>query len=167
MTEPATTGGAEVRSSPLRTIGRVLGLLLRCLFGLFFLLAGINKLRQDWLWSDRLREVFTQRLAELDPASFGATFLASFGIPWYQSIAWVVTLVELGAGACLLLGLATRVNAVLAFWLMVMIGIGGYYDASLIPLWVMALLLVVLPTGHWLGLDRRLHAAHPASLWFR
>jgi hypothetical protein len=26
---------------------------------------------------------------------------------------------------------------------------------------------VVLPTGHWQGLDRRLHRRHPASMLFR
>jgi thiosulfate dehydrogenase [quinone] large subunit len=167
MAIAGTFSGAGFRARPVRTIGMGLAVLLRWLFGLFFLLAGINKLRQGWLWSDRLHQVFTDRLAELDPVSSGAAFLTSFGIPWYVAIAWVVTVVELGAGVGLLLGFATRISAGLAFWLMVMIGIGGYYDASLLPLWLIALLLVVLPTGHWLGMDRRLHAARPGSLLFR
>jgi thiosulfate dehydrogenase [quinone] large subunit len=50
---------------------------------------------------------------------------------------------------------------------MAMFAIGGYYDASLIPLWLIAGLFVVLPTGHWLGLDRRLHLKHPHSIWFK
>lgn len=164
---PATLSRANLQAYPARTIGIGLAVLLRSLFGLFFLFAGINKLRQGWLWTDRLREVLSQRLTELDPASFGAAFLIDFGIPWSLAVAWVVTLVELGVAASLLLGCATRFGAGLGFWLMIMFGIGGYYDASLIPLWLIACLLMVLPTGHWLGLDRRLHATNPRAIWFR
>lgn len=151
----------------MKKVGIGLAVFLRLAFGLFFFAAGINKLRQEWLTTDRLHQVFTERLAELEPGSFAANFLTSFGIPWSLSIAWVVTLVELVAGLCLLLGLATRVNAALAFWLMIMIGIGGYYDASLLPLFAVAAILMVVPAGHWFGLDRRLHGANPGSIWFR
>lgn len=70
-------------------------------------------------------------------------------------------------GASLLLGIATRAGAALALWLMVMFATGGYYEASLIPLRLIAALLIVLPTGHWLGTDRRLHQKHPRSIWLR
>jgi thiosulfate dehydrogenase [quinone] large subunit len=32
---------------------------------------------------------------------------------------------------------------------------------------LIAVLFIVLPTGHWLGLDRKLHERHPDSLWFK
>lgn len=158
---------SDFRSRPGRAIGILLVLLLRYLMALFFLGSSINKLSQGWLWSDYARGVFESRLAELDPASFGARFLSAFAIPWYVPVAWVVTLTVITVTVSLALGLATRAGAVLAVWLMVMFAIGGYYDASLIPLWLIAALFVVLPTGHWLGLDRRLNARNPESLWFR
>jgi thiosulfate dehydrogenase (quinone) large subunit len=158
---------AAFRQAPVKMLGICLVLLLRYLFGLFHLGAGINKLRSGWPWTDYLRTVFEERLTQLDPASFGAAFLTHFGVPFYLPIAWVVTLVELAVAFSLLAGYATRTGALLAGWLMVMFAIGGYYDASLIPLWAIALLIAALPTGHWLGMDRRLHAARPASRWHR
>lgn len=158
---------SDFRSRPGRAIGISLVLLLRYLMALFFLGSSINKVSQGWLWSDAARVVFEARLAELDPATFGAKFLGAFAIPWYLPVAWVVTLTVITVTVSLALGLATRAGGILAVWLMAMFAIGGYYDASLIPLWLIAALFVVLPTGHWLGLDRRLHARRPASPWFR
>lgn len=151
-----------------RATGAVLVLVLRYLFGLFFLLAGLNKVRvPEYLFGNDLERIFTERLAELDPASFGHAFLENFGIPWHLPIAWVVTWGELAAGVGLLLGFATRASALLAIWLMFMFGIGGYYDASLIALSAIGALSVVFPTGHWLGMDREMHRRHPQSPWFR
>jgi thiosulfate dehydrogenase [quinone] large subunit len=50
---------------------------------------------------------------------------------------------------------------------MVNFGLGGFYDASLIPLNLIALLFVVFPTGHWWGLDRRLHQRYPGNWLFK
>ncbi len=158
---------ADIRRAPGRTVGIAVVLLLRYLMALFFLGSSINKLSKGWLWSDYARTVFQSRLAELDPATFGAKFLSQFAIPWYPLIAWIVTLSVITVTISLALGLATRWGAALAVWLMVMFAIGGYYDASLLPLWAIAALFVIFPTGRWFGLDRRLHARHPASPWFR
>ena len=113
----------------VRKIGAALAVSVRLFMGLFFFAAGVNKLRQGWMWSDRLREVFEDRLLELDPANFGTTFLEQIGIPFYVPIAYVITLGEIAAGVGLLLGLASRWSGALALWLIVMIGVGGYYDA--------------------------------------
>jgi len=155
------------RSRPGRMAGIVLVLVLRYFFGFFFLVAGINKLRGGWLWSDALRVIFTDRLAEVEPETVGGWFLENIGIPMYVPIAWVVTIVELVVPVCLFLGVATRVGGALAVWLMVMFAFGGYYDASLIALWGIAALFVIFPTGHWLGMDRKLHQQNPSSPWFR
>ena len=133
----------------------------------FFLGSSYNKISTGWLWSDYARGVFESRLAEIDPASFSGKFLSQFAIPWYPLVAWVVTLSVIAVTISLALGLATRFGAALAVWLMVMFAIGGYYDASLIPLWLISALFVIFPTGQWSGLDRRLHARYPASPWFR
>lgn len=156
---------ASLRARPGRTIGIVLVLALRYLYVVFFFGAGINKL--EWMFSDKARRVFTERLAELDPSTFAATFLEKFAIPLHLPVAWVVGVGEFAVAASLCLGLATRFGGALAIWLMVMFAIGGYYDASLIALWAIAALFVVFPTGHWLGMDRRLHQRHPRSIWFR
>jgi thiosulfate dehydrogenase [quinone] large subunit len=158
---------SEFRAAPLRSLGVSLVLLLRYLMALFFLGSSINKLSRGWLWSDAARVVFDSRLAELDPDTFGAKFLSNFAIPWYPLVAWVVTLSVIAVTVSFALGLMTRAGAALAVWLMVMFAIGGYYDASLIPLWLIAALFIVLPTSHWLGLDRGLHARYPSSIWFR
>jgi len=158
---------AAFRARPARMAGIAFVIILRWLFALFHLLAALNKLRLGWLWSDQLRQVFSQRLAELDPGSFAVAFLQSFGIPLYLPIAWVVTVGEFAVAASLFLGLCTRAGALLALWLMLMFGIGGYYDASLIALGAWGALFLLLPTGHWQGMDRRFHARYPQSIWFR
>lgn len=140
---------------------------LRYLMALFFLGSSINKLRGEWLWSDASAVIFRQRLAELDPQTFGAAFLTNFAIPYHQAVSWVFTLTAISVTLSFALGLATRVGGALAVWLMIMIAIGGYYDASLLPLWLVAGLMIVCPSGQWFGLDKNLHARYPKSLWFR
>ncbi|MEO8223180.1 MAG: DoxX family protein [Gammaproteobacteria bacterium] len=162
---PLTLSG--FRTAPLRALGISLVLLLRYALALFFLGSCLNKLARGWLWSDYGKQVFEGRLAELDPGSFGAQFLSKFAIPFYMPVAWVFVATTVIVTVTLALGLATRAGGIAAFWLMTMIGIGGYYDASLLPLWLVAALVIVFPTGHWFGLDRRFHARYPASLWFR
>jgi len=156
-----------LRQRPLSGTGRGLLLLLRVLFGVFFLSAAFNKFQQNYLFSEYPLKVFTQRLTEIDPNSFGAWNLQNFIIPNYQLIGWIVAWGELAAAVGLLLGLCTRTAALIAIFLMVNFALGGYYDASLIVLNLMALPFVLLPTGHWWGLDRRLHQRYPRSIWFR
>lgn len=156
-----------LRAHPLHGLGRGLVLLLRFLFGLFFLGAAFNKFQRDYLFSDYPLQTFTQRLQETEPGSFGAWNLEHFIIPNYQLIGWIVAWGELAVAVGLLLGLCTRTAALIAIFLMVNFALGGYYDASLIVLNLIALLFVVLPTGHWLGLDRRLHQRYPKAIWFR
>ncbi len=142
-------------------------LVLRYLMALFFTFAAINKFDPAFLFGDKLKVMFETRLAQIDPASIGAQFLVNFGIPWYVPINWIVALGEAAVAIGLLFGLATRSAGALAVFLMVMFGIGGYYDGSLVVLIALALPLVLLPTGHWFGRDRALHARYPDSIWFR
>jgi thiosulfate dehydrogenase [quinone] large subunit len=147
--------------------GRYGVLALRFLMALFFTGAAINKWKQEYLFTDRLRRIFEARLEEIDPESFGAWFIENVGLPHWQPLAWMVcwgeTLIALG----LIFGFMTRGAAVGAMLMMFAFAIGGYYDASLIVLALMFLPFVLLPTGHWLGLDRYLHARYPRSIWFR
>jgi thiosulfate dehydrogenase [quinone] large subunit len=166
-TSPALWTRASWRERPARMSGITLLIVLRFFFALFFTGATANKLIRGWLWSDSLKQIFTARIAELDPGSFGYAFLEKFGIPWSYPVGVVVTFTEAAVMISMWLGFATRAGGLLAIWLMVMFAIGGYYDASLIGLWAWAALFVVFPTGHWLGMDRRLHERHPDSIWFR
>ena len=121
---------SSLKARPLAYFGRCLVMFLRYFNGLFYFAAALNKLRQGWLWSDKLRVVFEQRVTELPPDSFGALFLINFGIPLYMPTAYVVTAMELVTGLSLLLGFGTRWGAVLAVAINFLIGIGGYYDRS-------------------------------------
>lgn len=156
-----------LRERPLRGLGIGFVLLLRVLFGLFFLGGAVNKFQRNYLFGDYPLEIFTKRLSELDPASFAAGYLEGFIIPNYHFVGWIVAWGEVFVAIGMLLGLMTRSAGLVAVFLMVNFWLGGYGDASLIPLTLIALLFVVLPTGHWRGLDRGLHARHPANLLFR
>lgn len=150
-----------------RAAGAVVVLVLRVLFGLFFTVGAVNKFQRNYLFSDYLKNLFTETLATLEPGTIPYAFLENFGIPYYLPIGWIVAWGETAVAIGLLLGLATRASAVLAIFLMVMFGIGGFGDASLVVLSAIAALFVVFPSGHWLGMDRRLHRQYPQSVWFR
>lgn len=164
---PSVWGAASFKARPLAYIGRCLVMFLRYFNGLFYFAAGVNKLRQGWLWSDKLRTVFEQRVTELPPDSFGAMFLQNFGIPLYIPTAYVVTSMELVTGVSLLVGLCTRWGAILAVVINFLIGMGGYYDASLIALTSLLLPVILTPSGLWVGMDRKYHARYPQSICFK
>ncbi len=143
-----------IRRHPLRTAGIILHLILRTLFGIFWLAAGINKINKGWLTSDILREIFLDRLTEMPPDSFAVFYLQSFAIPLYKLVAWVVTFGELYAAIGLLFGLTTRWAAGMSLFILLNLAIGGYYDASLIPFFVLNIIFLTRPSGLWLGFDR-------------
>jgi thiosulfate dehydrogenase [quinone] large subunit len=148
-------------------IGIALFLLGRYLFAAFFLYGFWHKLVKGWLWSDLMQRFFIKRLGELPAHSFQASYLEHFAIPLAFQIAWIVTIGELIIGVGLVLGLAVRANATLALFLLVNFAAGGYYNLSLPPLLLFAIMLMALPSGHWLGLDKQLHGKYPDSIWFK
>jgi thiosulfate dehydrogenase [quinone] large subunit len=156
-----------LRDRPLRGLGIAFVLFLRILYGLFYLGATVNKFRRNYAFSDYPLQVFTKQLGVIDPDGIMAAYLRGFLIPNYQFVGIMVTLIWTAVTIGLLLGVCTRWAGALAVFAAVNIGLGGFYDASLIPLAIIPLLFVVLPTGHWLGLDRRLHERYPGSIWFR
>lgn len=155
-----------ITSHPLRTVGVILHLLLRTLFGIFWLAAGVNKVRKDWLTTDILKEIYLDRLEWLPPDAFATLYLQYFAIPLYKLVAWVVTFGELYAAIGLLLGLTTRWAAGVSLFILVNLAIGGYYDASLIPFFILNILFLTKPSGRWLGLDRYFARRYPDSRWF-
>ncbi|MCP4927156.1 MAG: hypothetical protein GY916_14575, partial [Gammaproteobacteria bacterium] len=50
-----------IRQHPVRTLGIWIHVLLRTLFGIFWLAAGINKINKGWLTTDILHEIFLDR----------------------------------------------------------------------------------------------------------
>ncbi len=162
-----TFGLPLLRTKPLKAFGIGAVLLLRYLYGLFYLFATVNKIQRNYAFSDYPLEVFTKQLGVVDPEGLMAAYLRSFLIPNYHFVGIVITLVWSGVTVGLLLGLATRWAGALALFATINIGLGGMYDASLIPLGLLGVLFIVTPSGHWFGLDRRLHARHPGSIWFR
>lgn len=159
-------GVASLRKRPLRYAGITLHIVLRYLFGVFWLMAAVNKFIKNWLFSDVLEQIFLQRLTELNPESFAALYLNAFALPIYLLVAWVVVWGELAVAVGLLLGLAVRASAVLSFFILFNLAIGGYYDASLISFFLLSFLFMAYPSGRWLGLDRRLHRKYPQSIWY-
>jgi thiosulfate dehydrogenase [quinone] large subunit len=163
----------------LQASGVITMLVLRYLYTALFVYGFIHKMIHGWMWSDILTTHFTQRLHELlataaSPGSFEATvamwqasYLEHFAIPMVMPIAWIVTIGELIIGVALLLGVTTRINAAFGLFMLLNFAAGGYYNATIPPLVTISILLIVLPTGHWFGLDRSLNRKYPDSLWFR
>jgi len=139
----------------------------RTLFACFWLAAGINKLNSEWMTSNVLEEVFLQRLTELPPDSFAVLYLNNFAIPFYQLIGWIVTLGELYSSIGLLIGLTTRCSAGVSLFILFNFAIGGYYDASLLPFFILVFLFLWYPTGHWFGMDNYMIKKYPNQVIFK
>ena len=155
-------------NNPLfRKIGILLFLLGRYLFASFFLYGFWHKLVKGWLWSDLMQGFFIKRLAELPANSFQASYLEHFAIPLALPIAWIVTVGELIIGLGLVFGVAVRANAAFALFMVLNFAAGGYYNLTLPPFMVFAIMMMVLPSGHWLGFDKHLHLKYPDAIWFK
>jgi len=141
--------------------------IFRVLFGLFWLLAGINKINDEWMTSPILENIFLQRLTELPPDSFAVFYLTKFAIPFYQPIGWFITIGEIYSAVGLLIGLTTRSSALISFFILFNFAIGGYYDASLLPFFILVFLFFKYPTGQWFGLDALLNKYFPENRLFR
>ena len=156
-----------IRAHPARFTGILLHLLFRTLFAVFWLAAGVNKVVKDWLTSDILKQIFLDRLTEMPPDAFASLFLMHFAIPLYLLVAWVITVGELLSAAGLLFGILTRIAAGVSLFILFGLAIGGYYDASLIPFFILNFVFLYWPSGLWLGFDRPLARRYPNSRWFR
>lgn len=156
-----------LRQHPFKTTGIVALLVGRYLFATLFLYGCYHKSTRGWLWTDRLKQHFLQRLTEIDPHSFQAAYLRHFAIPLYRPIGWIITVSQSAIGMSLVLGVAVRPHAILAAFLLLNFAAGAYYNASLPPLIIFAILLALLPSGQWLGIDHYLHRKYPDAIWFR
>jgi thiosulfate dehydrogenase [quinone] large subunit len=157
----------SLKEQPLKTVGVFFMLVVRYLYSSLFLYGFVHKIQKGWMWSDIMATHFLKRLHELPAGSFQALYLDHFAIPLVMPIAWIVTIGELIIGVCLVLGLATRFNAAFGLFLLLNFAAGGYYNMTIPPLVTVSILMMVLPTGQWFGLDRNLHRKYPHSLWFK
>lgn len=155
------------RTTMLRRSGIGALIALRYAFGLIFLYGAYHKTVRNWLLSPVLREHFVTRLNEIDPESFSALYLRKFAIPWYRPIAWVLTLGQISVATGMLFGVAVRPNAALALFLMLNISAGAFFNVTMPPLLVTAIVFMLTPSGQWVGLDRMLSKRYPESLLFR
>ncbi len=156
-----------IKAHPLRFSGIILHLLLRTLFAIFWLSAGINKVNKDWLSSDILKQIFLDRLTEMPPDAFASLFLQNFALPLWVLVAWVITVGEIASAVGLLFGIMTRVAAGISLFILVGLAVGGYYDASLIPFFLLNAAFLWWPSGLWMGVDRTLAQRYPGVRWFR
>jgi len=156
-----------IKAHPVRSFGIILHVLLRTLFAIFWLAAGVNKVVTGWLTTDILKEIFLDRLTEMPPDAFASLFLQYFAIPIYPLVAWVITVGELLSAVGLLIGLFTRSSAAISFFILFGLAIGGYYDASLLPFFALNLAFLFWPSGLWCGVDRRMAKRYPDNRWFR
>jgi len=167
ITVPDIWNRPWLRSHKLKTVAIVLHVLFRTLFGLFWLAAGINKIQKGWLNTDILQQIFLDRLTEMPPDAFAVFYLQTFAIPLYIPVSWVVTVGELYAAVGLLLGWTTRWAAGMSFFILFNLAIGGYYDASLLPFFILNLIFMRWQSGLWVGLDRPLARRYPHSIWLK
>lgn len=158
---------AWIKAHPVRFSGILLHLLLRTLFAIFWLSAGINKVLKDWLSSDLLKQMFLERLTEMPPDAFASLFLVHFALPLYVLVAWVITIGEIYSAVGLMFGITTRIAAGVSMFILVGLAIGGYYDASLIPFFLLNAAFLWWQSGYWLGIDRFLVRRYPNSFWLR
>ncbi|MEI7771074.1 MAG: DoxX family membrane protein [Chloroflexales bacterium] len=147
--------------------GRAAVLALRYGFGAFFLYGAYHKTTRHWMTSPVMREHFAQRLSELDPQSFSAAYLRRFAIPWYKPVSWVLTIGQIVVSIGMLLGVAVRPTAALSLFLLLNISAGAFFNPSMPPFLVAAVLFMATPSGQWFGLDKQLHAKYPDSIWFK
>ena len=114
-----------------------------------------------------LGKYFFAKIDRVASRWFSVFYLTKFAIPLYQPIGWFITIGEIYSAIGLLIGLTTRSSAIISLFILFNFAIGGYYDASLIPFFVLVLLFIKYPTGQWFGLDAFLNKQFPQSRLFK
>jgi uncharacterized membrane protein YphA (DoxX/SURF4 family) len=104
----------------------------RQLYGLYFFLGGFFKVLIGLLWSDILKSMFLERLLDIPAETFAHEYLTSFAIPNAFFVAYVLTLGELCVGLLFMLNVFAKWGAVLAIFITINIGLGGFFSWILV-----------------------------------
>ncbi len=155
------------KDAPLQYSGMTILLILRTLYGVFFIGSGVLKIYGGWLTTDHLLQFFLRKILEFEPGSLFVFYIEYFAIPLYVPIAWIVSVGQIVLGVGLLFGLAARLNALFALFQFANFAMGGMAFPQALPIYVLAVLFLVFPTSQWWGLDRTLGQKYPNSLFFR
>lgn len=132
--------------------------LLRIYVGYYFLQQGIRKFERDFPHGDWIgRQIGA--VATLDLYPWYKSFLLNYVVPHHELFGYLVTIGEIAAGACLLLGLFTRFAAAIGLLMIVnyVLGPGMARGGAVIALpqtFAVCLILILLSNpGRALGLD--------------
>lgn len=162
----ATDGtGAGLDASQL---GRGLAA-LRIFVGVIFFANGLAKLfafrnieigpyRSFLINRDEARSILEGE-ASRNELSFVQSIVNDVLLPNYGWLQWVITFVELGVGALLIVGLASRAAALIGLgqqlWLQLLYLSSGRWMFEQPHEWVPLLILLLVPAGRVWGMDRR------------
>lgn len=144
----------------MRTAPSLVPTVVRVVMGAFFLFEFVSQLSAGWLGGDGLAEKLARSIADNDIPPPYTWFLENVVIE-YDALFTVLTLAgELGVGLGLLLGLATRLSALVAifmntnFWLMNgLVTIGALIDVAFVA---GGLVLLAMAPRQALSADERL-----------
>jgi uncharacterized membrane protein YphA (DoxX/SURF4 family) len=130
---------------------------------------GIRKFQRDFPKGDWVGRQIGD-LATLDLYPWYKRFLTAYVVPHSELFGYLVTIGEITVGACLLLGLLTRVNALVGLFMLINYYLGpGMAHGSLMlahqQILIIALMIFVLSNpGRALGLDGLLFGARGKGL---
>ena len=173
MSARADTGATH--DADARLLGKGLAA-LRIFFGLILFSNGLAKLfafrnievgpyRSFLINREETRSILVGE-AKRNDLGFVKSIVNDVLLPNYGWLQWVITVVELGVGALLILGLAARGAALVGLgqqlWLQLLYLSSGRWAFEQPHEWVPLLILALVPAGRVWGLDGRLRRRRPA-----
>jgi len=143
--------------------------LLRIYVGYYMLTQGVRKFQRDFPKGDWIgRQIGDLATLELYP--WYKQFLTGYVVPHSEIFGYLVTAGEIAVGACLLLGLLTRLSALVGLFMLINYYLGpgmarGGATLAQQQTFIIALIIFVLSNpGRALGLDGLLFGARSKGL---
>lgn len=135
-------------------------LLLRLTIGTLFLLAGMGKVNHGWMHSP---EPLVLQLGEFHQhaSNYQLTYLNNVAIPYASVWSKLITVGEIAVGIALLIGLLTRLAAIVAIFMILNFHAAngnlfswGFFENPYAALLLAGLLVVFITrAGRWVGAD--------------
>jgi uncharacterized membrane protein YphA (DoxX/SURF4 family) len=131
---------------------------LRIYVGYYLLFQGIRKFQRDFPKGDWIGRQIGD-LATLDLYPWYKNFLQSYVVPHSELFGYLVMVGEIAVGACLLLGLFTRVSALVGLFMLINYYLGpgtargGAMIAQQQTFMILLAIFVLAHPGRTLGLD--------------